>query len=270
MKAELFVIEPGVWAATEPAEVQATIAGLKEMGLHRLPYHHCTVRLPGKEFLRIVDKYDVARQPSADNVYCDITINDYEKTSAEGWYEVEIPRIEAVNALTGFRIDVTDKLIVKMKNDDTGQYEPITNETVDLGIQVSGTPVRYPDTLMAIQHQVRDFLIVMLATRNVRKTTTVDKLAKLGIGRNRKQSAKHRYTHVTTISLPRPEEMEDDHEHKATGIAKAPHLRRGHIRNQHYGPKGGYVKRIWIEPVFVNADPDFVSKRTAYNLVTSP
>jgi hypothetical protein len=50
-------------------------------------------------------------------------------------------------------------------------------------------------------------------------------------------------------------------------LSKAPHLRRGHIRQrQHYGPGNHFVKKIWIAPVFVNADPDFVNQRAAYNV----
>lgn len=35
---------------------------------------------------------------------------------------------------------------------------------------------------------------------------------------------------------------------------------------QHFGPKNELRKKIWIEPVFVNADEDWVAARTAYNV----
>ena len=39
-----------------------------------------------------------------------------------------------------------------------------------------------------------------------------------------------------------------------TGRHVAPHLRRGHWRRQHYGPRSELVRRMWISPVLVNAD----------------
>jgi hypothetical protein len=105
-----------------------------------------------------------------------------------------------------------------------------------------------------------DFLITLLATRNAVKTTKHHKSAKLGIG-------KSPYEYVTTISLP--QDLEDDEDHKPTGKTVCAHLRRGHIRRQHYGPAREYVKRIWIAPIFVNADKDYVATRTAYNISLS-
>jgi len=107
-----------------------------------------------------------------------------------------------------------------------------------------------------VRNTLADGLITLLATRNAVKSTREHKLAKLGIG-------KERHQYVTTISVPR--ELEK-HESNPTGIGRCPHLRRGHIRRQHYGPKNSFVKPIWIEPVFVNADKEFVSTRTAYNV----
>jgi hypothetical protein len=99
-------------------------------------------------------------------------------------------------------------------------------------------------------------LIVLLATKNTVKVTTHNKLAKLGIGKRNK------FATTTTISLPH--DLPDDPEHPATGAAKSAHLRRGHIRRQHYGVGNQLEKKIWIAPVFVNADPDFVSARESY------
>jgi hypothetical protein len=38
-----------------------------------------------------------------------------------------------------------------------------------------------------------------------------------------------------------------------TGRTVAPHVRRGHWRRQHHGPRGELVKRVRIAPVLVNA-----------------
>ena len=44
-----------------------------------------------------------------------------------------------------------------------------------------------------------------------------------------------------------------------------PHLRRGHIRTQHYGVGNKEIKKIFIQPVFVNADEGWIAdQRKAY------
>lgn len=101
-------------------------------------------------------------------------------------------------------------------------------------------------------------LIVLLATKNTVKTTTVNKLARLGIGKKR-----NAFASTTRISLPH--ELPDDPDHpSSSGAAKCAHLRRGHIRRQHYGKENAMEKKIWIASVFVNADPEFVSSQHTY------
>jgi hypothetical protein len=112
--------------------------------------------------------------------------------------------------------------------------------------------------------RIASILITLLATRNAVKETTRNKAARLGIGGKKPGSTK-RYEYVTTITVPAAAEMEDDAEH-APGIKRAAHLRRGHIRRQHYGPRNQMVKLKFINPVFVNADADWVSTRAAYNV----
>lgn len=118
----------------------------------------------------------------------------------------------------------------------------------DVTHETKSTDIKFPAMI----------LIAALSSRNIVKTTRENKLAKLGIGKKR-----NRYRYSTTITLPHV--LEDDGTVRE-GQPKAPHLRRGHIRRQHYGPRGAFIKKIWIQPVFVNADKDFVSTRTHYNL----
>lgn len=105
----------------------------------------------------------------------------------------------------------------------------------------------------------RDGLIAILASRGVEKVGRSNSRKKLGIG-----AASHDY--ITTIKLfPNLERGTD--EESRPGKPVRPHLRRGHIRNQHHGHGNQLIKRIWIDPVFVNADEDFISTRTAYRII---
>lgn len=106
---------------------------------------------------------------------------------------------------------------------------------------------------------LQDLLIALLATRNVEKSMRENKLKKLGIGRK-----SDRFDYITTVGLPK--HLDDDEDHPPTGSAKAPHLRRGHIRRQHFGAGNQEIKKVWIAPVFVNADPSFVGGRQAYRI----
>jgi hypothetical protein len=110
-------------------------------------------------------------------------------------------------------------------------------------------------------NRLTKILITLLATRNIIKDVREKKLAKLGIGRKNSQRS---YERVTTISVP--DELPADKHHPPTGETVCPHLRRGHIRRQPFGPQLAFFYRIWVQPVLVNADRGFVSKRIRYNL----
>jgi len=119
----------------------------------------------------------------------------------------------------------------------------------------------------AVAHSLRKCLIVLLATRNAIKVRTKDKLAALGIGK-RKLTSNQKPLYTTTITLPHLPVT--DSKGEPTGRTVSPHLRRGHIRQQAWGPRRSFHKAIWIEPMFVNADPSYVSSRVAYNTSIIP
>lgn len=93
-------------------------------------------------------------------------------------------------------------------------------------------------------------LIVLLATRGIiteRKTShTITSRTKSGTGG------------ITYLSAP--QYISDSNGH--SGISCRPHLRRGHIRRQHYGIGNTLEKKIWVEPCFVNGEPE--QAREAY------
>ena len=96
-----------------------------------------------------------------------------------------------------------------------------------------------------------------------RKAERVSKLAQLGIGKKRPEP---RYSYTTTISISYAD-IQDDGTGTRPGHTKRPHLRRGHVREQHWGPANQFVKKIFVEPIFVNSDGEFVSSlRERYNI----
>lgn len=201
----LFVFSPGVLASLSDDELDATKAGLDEIGLYQMPYER--------------------------DIY------------------IEISALECI----GPDVDPDHSII----------YGPFGTD------QVVGTAIHFGKTgkvsfWMEYDDPVgiaflRTALIVLLATKNADKRTTESKLAKLGIGKNI-----HRFAYTTTISLPGS--LPSDCDNPPRGGHIAPHLRRGHVRRQHHGAGNQLEKKIWIAPVFVNADPDFVVARRTYKL----
>jgi hypothetical protein len=220
----LFILPRGSYRGANQAEVTATIDGLIEMGLCKLPYDDdvyiqmsamdCFKRIPDDR-AAIMDRHNpevwVVIGPLGNNPQTEL-------------------KIVAINTVTRYQLNL---------------FETKTD----------------PGELLMLAESAANLLITLLATRNVVKSTKENKLAKLGIGG--KKSLLKRFEYTTTISIPADL---DDHESVKPGGAKCPHLRRGHIRRQHYGPGNQLVKKIWVAPVFVNADPDFVDQRAAYNV----
>lgn len=140
----------------------------------------------------------------------------------------------------------------------TGLLINPTRDSFDLEILLGEAAVKNAADL------ARVILIVLLATRNAIKTRSKDKMLSAGVSIAKKNCWRPIYT--TTITVPRylPDATTGEGA-VVPGAPKRPHLRRGHKRNQKYGPKLQFVKLIWIEPVFINADEKFVSSRAAYN-----
>lgn len=243
----LFVIPPEVIDAMTDEEVTATVRGLQEMNMYRLPYDKVDIRLKADNVLRPSNPDDYMFQkwlkenghsamepfgPEAEITFYDIT------TQENAPIRIFLHWLRNKHWWGKLQLDAKywDEYAKKPRPKDASISEE------------------------ALRKKVCDMLIVLLATRNVVKRTTEDKLAKVGIGANK---GRHRYT--TSISLPR--EMED-HPDKPPkpGVEKCPHLRRGHKREQRYGPGLKFVKPIWIEPVMVNADKEWTKTREAYNL----
>ena len=243
-KRELFVLSPDVFHAMSPDEVDATAADMRELGIFNLPYERIDLRWR----IWVVD----TAAPDA------MGFSGPGMDDSNSQLSVMPPKWQQSAECEGINCDTLSMTMVGLNRD--GEIDGIIIHRKGRALHFPKGQIKHAEFIWGPQGA--KLLIVLLATRGAEKTVTINKLAKLGIGKK-----KNAYARTTTISISH--DLQDDAEHAPTGATKIPHLRRGHIRNQKYGPQRAFIKRIWIEPMFVNADPSFVSQRRGYNFSMS-
>jgi len=227
---ELFLIDHETLKACVYDEVEETYSSMEELGLAHLPYSHTHIGVPGSAVISLIQDAAVEElHKKAQKEFASLELHFR-------YYDEEF--YELVSRFTPNAERPTFTKWVNMQD-----FDPPNSENYAAAALV-----------------MRRVLIVLLATRNAIKVRTKDKLFALGIGKRSKNNQRPLYT--TSITLPK---LPTNEKGALTGRSISPHLRRGHIRQQAWGPKRSFHKAIWIEPIFVNADPTYVSTRVAYN-----
>lgn len=227
---QCFALSSEVMAAASQKEVEATFKDMEELGIAKPPY---------PEF--------------------DILMKARDVFAAESDQWEHSPEFKASDVIVRYHSGETVDVLFDWK--DGYPIHSLFNLNQDQKLDLS--PERYGKFLKSIIRNSRGYyklLITLLATRNVEKLTVVNKLAKLGIGKNKDRSwytTTLKIGHITETIYERGE---------PTGRTVRAHLRRGHKRNQRWGPGFQFSRVVFIEPMFINADEHFVSDRTAYNV----
>lgn len=246
MRNQLFQISADTWAALDPDEVRATCLAMKELGIYQLPYPRVDLRLPLD--IAAYTALDDHNGQKLDYVHRLVAIGDL------------IPDDKHPGRLK-FNFGPDSWLdVLNLSLEDNIFSTRITIGPHNTKFRRLHARPKYDEHTDAERLSYANALIVLLATRNAVKTVKHCKSVGLGIGK------KDRYEYTTTITLPKVLEDHDEGEAKPTGVSRRPHLRRGHQRQQKFGPGYSFARMIWIAPVFVNADPSWVDTRRAYNV----
>jgi hypothetical protein len=106
------------------------------------------------------------------------------------------------------------------------------------------------------------FLIVLLATQNVEKITRDNS------PRASSHSVREDAKHFSTTTVIRVGKITETMRGASSGAGSKtrPHLRRGHVRNQRHGTGLSETKKIFIAPMFVNADENWIAEQKNYKV----
>jgi len=244
---QLFRLSSEVLDALTIKEMKSTLIDMMEMGIADVPYKEFAIEVNRKFISKMMNLEDEDSQLQM--------IESAKKMKIEYDPNIQFKLMVIVNGKNysihrcykDEWIDWDYDLLIKYKSHllDKASYDRLRNQVKSISANILG------------------ILIVLLATKNHVKEDRVDK--DIARGRyNKKQAYRKDYPITTTISIGKITETYEGQ--GGTGSKKRPHMRRGHIRTQHYGPNRELTQKIFIQPVFVNADEGWIAERRAYNV----
>jgi hypothetical protein len=256
-----FVISPEIFKSISPEEVNATYKDMLELKIHKPPYRHFDIELDAINVFS-PNSISIPKGTQYDGDIGDLI----EKTAeqARNLLRNKFNVLIKYNYSDNLNSDEFSVGVYTDKNDGNFKHFKKISETNGELTVPTGVVKFELVRLEGFTVVVLRMFIVLLATKNIIKEVKLNKLAKLGIGKN-----KHRPWQVTYLKIGKITESvsKSGTPKSGTGIILRPHLRRGHKRDQHYGLGNKYTKSIFIQPTFVNADKEWIADRSEYRVL---
>lgn len=248
----LFVIGHNVFKSIDKKSLEQTLDAMFDLGIYHPPFKKIDIRIDSK----VKDFFSwINAMPTED-------FDDNENISWTWMYDFYVDDENhelfnyAVNRGFGFEDEKTS-FISAYKSGFVEQMMKIENlSTLEDGCRF------FIENERSLANRVLELLVASLAIKNIEKTTIEHK--KFEKIKTNKTSQIYKY--ITTLKIGKITETYRSDGSSNTTVK--PHMRRGHIRNQHFGIGNKEIKKIFIQPVFVNADEGWIANEREHYKVT--
>lgn len=242
---QVFRISSEIWDAIDLDDITATASDMKRAGLFQPPLPKFAIEVGVKFVDRMLNAMAIKQKQAPMTQSMEFSI----------YAEYECPNYPSVEGQRYRIYRYEGKLI-----------DPWL-QSIEFMYQQNITTKEQRDNLVTIVEALGSVLnmvlIVLFATKNTQFERKIDK--DLLQGRTNGAN-KHRKDFPVTTTLRIGSITETVKGENGGGWKVRPHLRRGHLRGQAYGPNRELHRQVFIAPVFVNADEGWIAERKAYNV----
>lgn len=245
---QLFVLGPEIWHSISREEIIATSKAMCDAGIFNYPYKEFDVHAYGRssDIMKWVFRI-------TDEEYASLTRTDYEGIIP---FKLRYYNCDGDKFLYSLAVNLNGREVFLPAHSDelASHFSNLSRHDADYMNDVAA------DSILST-------LLVLLATRNIDKDVQEsprrykDPASKGGVRQIRNTD----YQYITTIKIGKiTETVHGDGAHRGP---VRPHLRRGHVRNQRIGEGLKEIKKVFIAPVFVNADENWIeTQRKEYRI----
>lgn len=256
MKQQLFILDRDMLYRMSDTEVNKTFFDMVELGIAHPPYPDLTIQVPAGAVMSTYNK--MAVPGDGKTISWDEAVQSGAMKDPVGICDMPCRFVYTEVSLAPMPT-YDCEMLVDVQSD--GRWKNVGEYLKDDDQDETISP--FLESFKLAAGQIHRMLIVLLATKNVKREVVHNKLAKFGYKRKVRGGD---YAYTTTLRIGLMTEDAHDAKREASGEHRRPHLRRGHVRNQAYGPGLAYHRKIFIQPVFVNGYVDEVDGRSAYNV----